>query len=193
MRYGASIGVVIATAALFVTVPAVTWADSYIFDDVDKGVFSLGGRATWFDPVDSGSKWYGGAQARLYLGRIFAIEGSVDYREKKFDGTFTRTYPVQVSGLIYLLPGKRISPFILGGGGWYYTNVNGPNNFSDTQNRFGLHAGGGLQWMLSRHWSIDSTYRYVWLEKIESQDQNIVDKKFDDNGHMVTIGLNFHF
>lgn len=42
-------------------------------------------------------------------------------------------------------------------------------------------------------WSVDSTYRYIWLEKIESQDQNIVDKKYNDNGHMVTIGINFHF
>jgi hypothetical protein len=31
------------------------------------------------------------------------------------------------------------------------------------------------------------------LEKIESRDQNIVDKKFQDNGHMITVGLNFHF
>ena len=44
-----------------------------------------------------------------------------------------------------------------------------------------------------RHVSIDSTFRYIWLEKIESRDQNIVDKKFQDNGHMVTVGLNFHF
>lgn len=26
-----------------------------------------------------------------------------------------------------------------------------------------------------------------------SKDQNIVDKKFNDNGHMITIGVNFHF
>ena len=34
---------------------------------------------------------------------------------------------------------------------------------------------------------------YIWLERIESKDQNVVDKKFNDNGHMITIGLNFHF
>jgi len=98
-----------------------------------------------------------------------------------------------VSALIYLLPGKRISPFLLGGGGWYYTNVNNPNGASDTQNRFGAHAGGGVQWMLNTRFSIDSTYRYVWLETIDSTNQNIKDKSFNDNGHMVTVGLNFHF
>ena len=47
--------------------------------------------------------------------------------------------------------------------------------------------------LLNKHWSIDSTYQYIWLERIESKDQNVVDKKFNDNGHMTTIGLNFHF
>ncbi len=168
-------------------------ADSYFLDDIDKSLVSIGGRAAYIDPFDASPKWYGGAQVRLHLGQIFAVEGSVDYREKKFDNTFTRTYPVQVSGLIYLLPGKRLSPFLLGGGGWYYTQVKGPGGFDDTQNRFGLHAGGGLQWMLNHHWSIDGTYRYVWLEKLQSRDDNIVDKKYDNNAHMVTIGLNFHF
>lgn len=180
-----------ALMTLFCTPPA--RADSYFLDDVDKSLLSIGGRGTYFDPNDASPKWYGGAQVRLHLGQVFAIEGSVDYREKKYDTTFTRSYPVQVSGLIYLLPGKRISPFILGGGGWYYTQVKGPGGFDDTQNRFGLHAGGGLQWMLNHHWSIDSTYRYIWLEKLESRDENLVEKKYENNAHMVTIGLNFHF
>jgi opacity protein-like surface antigen len=184
-----------ATTVMLLVIPVMpaAFADSYLFDDVEKSVLSLGGRATYFDPHDFSPKWYGGAQARLHFGQMFAIEGSVDYREKKLDSTFTRTYPVQVSALIYLLPGKRVSPFLLGGGGWYYTNVNGPGGFSDTQNRFGAHVGGGLQWMLSQRWSIDGTYRHVWLETLDSKDQNIKDKSFNDNGHMVTIGLNFHF
>jgi hypothetical protein len=33
----------------------------------------------------------------------------------------------------------------------------------------------------------------MWLQKIESKDQNIVDKKFTHNGHMIMIGVNFHF
>jgi len=85
------------------------------------------------------------------------------------------------------------SPFLLGGGGWYYTTVKGPGNFDDTQNRFGVHAGGGLQFFFNNHVSIDSTYRFIWLEKVQSKDQNIKDKSFDDNGHMITAGLNFHF
>lgn len=173
--------------------PAKADEDGSLFRQVDIGPLMLGGRATWYDPKEGDGNWYGGAQLRLYPSRYFAIEGSADYRRNEFSGTTTHSYPVQVSALIYPFGTTRLAPFLLGGGGWYYTTVSGPGNFDDTQNRFGLHAGGGLQLFLSRHWSIDGTYRYIWLEKIESRDQNIVDKSFNDNGHMITIGLNFHF
>jgi len=160
---------------------------------VDIGLLSVGGRAAYYDPADAAANWFGGAQLRLHPIRYFAIEGSADYRQGDFGGTTTHTYPTQVSGLIYPFGTTRLAPFLLGGGGWYYTTVSGPGGFDNTQNRFGLHAGGGLQFFFNRHWSVDSTYRYIWLEKVESQDQNIVDKKYSDNGHMVTIGINFHF
>ena len=162
-------------------------------DQVDIGLLSIGGRATYYDPKDADGEWYGGAQVRLHPSHYFAIEGSVDYRRNDFADTRVHSYPVQVSALIYPLGTTRLAPFILGGGGWYYTTVKGPGNFDDTQNRFGLHVGGGLQYFFNKHFSIDSTYRYIWLEKIQSKDQNIFDKSFNDNGHMVTIGVNFHF
>ena len=46
---------------------------------------------------------------------------------------------------------------------------------------------------MSRYWSIDATYRYIWLEDIKSKDVTLIDKKFDDRGHMVTLALNYHF
>jgi opacity protein-like surface antigen len=163
-----------------------------IFEDINSGLLSIGGRATYYDPNDADGAWYGGAQVRLYLFEFLAFEGSADYRQNDFDSTRVRSYPVQVSALLYPFGTRRLSPFLLGGGGWYYTNVDGPSG-SDTQNRFGAHAGGGLQFWITNRFSVDSTYRYIWLEKVESQNQNIQDKKFNDNGHMVTIGLNFHF
>ena len=45
----------------------------------------------------------------------------------------------------------------------------------------------------NNHVSIDSTYRFSWLENVQSKDQNIKNKSIDDNGHMITAGLNFHF
>jgi opacity protein-like surface antigen len=174
--------------------PNTIWADTnWLFEDVSKGVFSIGGRAMYFNPLDGDDNWHGGAQVRLHLGEIFAIEGSADYRKNDFGDTTVKTFPVQASGLVYLLPGKRLSPFLLGGAGWYFTDVDGPGGYDKTQHRFGLHAGGGLQFMLHRNWSIDGSYRFVWLERVQSRDEKLFDKKFQDEGHMVTIGLNYHF
>lgn len=168
-------------------------ADSDLFQQMDIGFVSIGGRATYYDPKEGESGWSGGAQVRVNPFRYLSFEGSADYRREDTDGSRIHTYPVQVSALIYPLGHTRLAPFLLGGGGWYYTTVKGPGNFDDTQNRFGAHAGGGLQFFFSNHVSIDSTYRYIWLEDINSKDQNIQDKSFNDNGHMITAGLNFHF
>lgn len=179
--------------ALITTLSSVQVASAEsIFEQVEYGPLSIGGRATYYDPNDADGNWYGGAQVRAYLGKYFAIEGSADYRRNDFEDTKVHSYPVQVSALIYPLGHMRLAPFILGGGGWYYTSVEGPA-VDDTQNRFGAHAGGGLQFMLTRHLSIDATYRYVWLESIQSKNASLDDKKFSDNGYMVTVGLNFHF
>ena len=183
----------IAGALVPMTIPQSEAADNDLFKQMDIGFFSIGGRATYYDPQEGQLRWFGGALVRVNPFRYLSFEGSADYRQQDTEGTRVHTYPVQVSALIYPLGHTRLAPFLLGGGGWYYTTVKGPGNFDDTQNRFGLHAGGGLQFFLSDHISLDSTYRYIWLEDIRSKDQNIKDKDFNDNGHMVTAGLNFHF
>lgn len=164
-----------------------------IFDDVDVGLFSIGGRATYFNPKEGDDRWFGGAQVRVHPIRYLAVEGSVDYRRNDFGNTKVHSYPVQGSLMIYPFGLKRISPFILGGGGWYFTTVTGPGGFDDTQQRFGGHVGGGVQVFISNQVSADASYRHIWLEKVESKSASLDDKKFNDNGHMITVGLNFHF
>jgi opacity protein-like surface antigen len=158
---------------------------------------SLGGRAAYFWPAqsDAGSgQWMGGAQLRFYLAKFFAVEGSADYRQQRTSGasTIADIYPVQVSGLLYLLPNSPVSPFALGGVGWYFTHVRGPNGFDQTSNRFGSHVGGGLQFFLSRHWSLDATYRYIFTDRITTT-SNGARVSITGDGHMVTGGVNFHF
>ena len=183
------LGLTLAVGSMAAPTGAQAADDKGLFEQIDIGLLSIGGRATYVDPKDGSSR----GQVRLHPSRYFAFEGSVDYRRNDIGDTRVHSYPVMVSALIYPLGTTRLAPFLLGGGGWHYTTVKGPGGFDDTQNRFGAHAGGGLQFFFSKHVSIDSTYRYIWLEKIEARDQNIVDKKFQDNGHMVTVGLNFHF
>lgn len=184
---GRSVGLL---AVMVLAVTAVAHAE----ESYSRSGLSIGPRFAVIDPKDDHSRPFGGAQARLHLGPVLAIEASADARRDRFDGsTKMWTVPVQVSALVYLIPTGPISPFLLAGPGWYYTRIEGPGDFKDTQHRFGLHAGGGLQWWLSRGISVDGTYRYLWTEKLESKDASLRDKKFDDSGHMFTVGLNFHF
>lgn len=163
---------------------------------VGENTFSIGPRASYASPKDADSgEWSMGAQARLHLTSGLALEGSLDYRTNNYLGNLVtvKTYPVQASLLAYLLPGGAVSPFLLGGAGWYYTQVDGPLGFSNTTSRFGLHAGVGLEIALSSALSIDGSYRYIWLESVTSQDQNALDKTFQDSGSMITMALNLRF
>lgn len=174
--------------------PPPAWAETWLFNNVDKGVFSIGGRATYLDPTGGNGNWFGGTQVRWYALRFFAVEGSADYRTTDFaSSNRTDYYPVQVSGLFYLLPGKRLSPFLLGGVGWYYSHVARDGAPDSTKTRFGPHVGGGLQLMLTENFSIDGSYRYIWLNNQSASDNRIFGPQFGNDNHMVTIGLNIHF
>ena len=162
---------------------------------VGQNTFQIGPRVTYYTPKDADEgQWSAGAQARLHLSPGLGLEGSIDYHRNDF-GPFTtiKTYPVQASLLAYLMPGEILSPFLLGGAGWYYTQVNGPFSFSNTNSRFGLHAGAGLEIILNKSLSLDGSYRYVWLESVTSKDLNALDKTYQDSGSMITLALNFLF
>jgi len=156
--------------------------------------FSLGGRGSYYRPkgADSGD-FMQGAQARFHFTRRWAAEGSVDLRKDKFGGTNVDVIPVQLSVLVYLMPpGYRIAPYLLAGGGWYYTHVGTPAN--NYQFRFGPHAGGGVEYVINRAWTIDGSYRYLWTEDINSQDaEHPLGRNFKDKGFMLTIAVNYYF
>ncbi len=131
----------------------------------------------------------GGAQLRMRLPLFFGAEASVDYRHSEFDTTKIHDWPVQLSGLIYLPHLLMVQPFLLAGVGWYHTTVETPNS-SNTDTRFGPHAGAGVEWNLNARWFLDATYRYVWVDKFHSDDPNAVQQDFKDRGHMITAGIN---
>ena len=155
---------------------------------------TLGGRAAYNRPkgADDGSM-FGGAQLRLHVTPVFAIEASADYRQNQFGGTTVDVYPVQGSLMIYLTPGMMISPYILGGAGWYYTNVRRPGS-DITSNRYGPHAGAGFELALARHWSVDGSWRYLWTQDLDAPTTTSpLGKNFSDNGFMITAALNYRF
>jgi opacity protein-like surface antigen len=178
-------------AAFFLTLTPVTRADDA---DLEHSVFSVGPRATFIKAknADEG-KWFAGAQLRAHLGDALALEGSIDYyRQHYAQNTTLKVYPVQASLLAYIVPRSPVSPYLLAGPGWYYTKSETPLGH-DTQQRFGLHAGAGLEAKLSPSFSIDGSWRYLWIEDYTTQDQNALDKSYQDRASMVTIALSVHF
>lgn len=157
----------------------------------DGGPLSLGGRAVDYVPSGGSAEYMGGVQARLKLPLFFGVEGSVDYRRESFGATTVHEWPVQVSGLVYLPKIILVQPFLLGGVGWYNTTTTGPGGFSDTQNRFGPHAGAGVEFNLTSSWFVDATYRYVWLNELHTRNAQGVNEDVRDSGHMITLGLNY--
>ena len=159
-------------------------------DARSRGGLSFGLRGSYYDPNDGRSDWMGGGQLRFHLGPVVALEGSTDYRQDNISGSVIDVFPVQASLLIYLTPQYRVSPYLLGGGGWYYTHVRG----GATDNRFGPHAGAGLQFWMNHHWSIDGSYRYLWISDYQSQTRDRpLGTNISDRGHQVTAAINYRF
>jgi hypothetical protein len=187
------------SAALFFVVLSPLGAFGATDDGVVVGSrpgISLGGRGMYSKPKDADKgEWSGGAQLRLHITPAFAVEGSADVRQDRFGDTVVDIIPVQASLLLYLFPGQVVSPYLLGGAGWYYTHIKAGSPFDDrTDHRFGPHAGAGLQAWLNKYWSLDGSYRYVWLSAYRSRDAaHPLGRDINDSGYMVTGALNYHF
>ena len=101
------------------------------------------------------------------LSQRFGLEVSLDRRSEEFEllnQKVTET-PIQASLLMRLASGS-VSPFLLGGPGWYRRNVeaiDGPGDGVSTT-EFGWHAGGGLEILPNRHFGIHGDYRYTFLD-----------------------------
>jgi opacity protein-like surface antigen len=153
---------------------------------------TFGGRAAYYRPKDADEgTMSGGAQIRFHLTSVVAIEGAADYRQSRFGGTVVDVYPVTTSLMLYLAPTIPVSPYILGGVGWYYTHAHGT---SGNDHRFGPHAGAGLEAALGRHWTIDASWRYLWAQSLRAPTTaNPAGRDFSDEGYAVTAGLNYRF
>lgn len=182
---------VLAIVSASALAPLTASAEEYDARSASRPGVTFGGRAAYNRPkgADSGSL-YGGAQLRLHLTSVLAVEGSADYRQNTFGGTVVDVYPVQASLMLYLTPSGVFSPYILGGVGWYHTRIRG----GASSQRYGPHAGAGLEVALDHHWSIDASYRYLWTQSLTAPTTTSpFGKNFSDNGFMLTAALNYRF
>jgi hypothetical protein len=155
--------------------------------------FSLGPRIGWTRTSDTeiSAPVYGLATRFRFL-EFIAAELAVDYRKEEQDGSEVTTIPVQVSGLLYILPFLHATA----GVGWYNVDASLEGvgetlgDFDDSRSDAGFHVGAGLDIELSPRASLNGELRYVFLNH-EFKD---IDQVFeiDANYLMITAGLQIY-
>ena len=162
--------------------------------------FGLGARIAWVNPdveADVDSVRFFGGQIRL-LGPRFGIELALDRHSESselLNQKVTET-PIQASLLLRLASGN-VSPFLLGGPGWYRRKVEALERSSDldvSTTEFGWHAGIGLEILPNRHFGIHGDYRYTFLDFDDDDDEGFIGGLFPGHrGSMWTLGATFYF
>jgi outer membrane protein with beta-barrel domain len=163
----------------------------------------LGARIAWVHPdvnADVDSVRYFGGQVRL-LGPRLGFEVAVDRHSESLEllNQKVTEIPIQMSLLLRMGRG-RVSPFLLGGPGWYRRKVEPLDDSSDltvSTTEFGWHAGIGLEVLASRHFGIHGDYRYTFLDfHNDNADGGLIGIGKLLPGHrgsMWTLGATFYF
>lgn len=141
------------------------------------------------------ANYLGGATLRLRLMPALAAETSIAYRQQKYnDGEVTiRDWPVQVTGLLYLLP------ILYGGlgGGWYNTTFDYAQSLNDTGVKdettrdFGWHVVAGIELPLSPKTHVYGDVRYVFLNYDLKDVPEAVINGTDANFYSISVGILF--
>lgn len=158
-------------------------------------MFSIGPEVGYMKAKDADrGTWLVGAQARVHLVPYLAGEASITFHQNHYDNgdVHVTQYPVQVSALLYPLPNAQFSPYLVGGGGWYYSRITYGGSLSGLSNQtdhsFGWHTGAGLEIKLGTSASINADLRYIFLNP---GDNAVSADNF--NYWQATAGLNFLF
>jgi len=165
--------------------------------------FGAGARMAWVtadSDADVDSVRFTGGQIRL-LSKRWGLEVSLDRNSESFEllnQKVTET-PIQASLLLRLGAGK-VSPFLLGGPGWYRRKVeliNRPDDPDVENTEFGWHGGGGLEILAGNHVGIHGDYRYTFLDfgdDDDDDDEGFVGRLLPGHrGSMWTLGVTFYF
>ncbi len=165
--------------------------------------FGVGGRLAWVkadSDVDDDSVRFKGGQIRLISMR-WGLEVSMNRHSESFEPLnqkVTET-PIQAS-LLLKLGGRSVSPYLLGGPGWYKRKVellDGSDDDADVEStEFGWHAGGGLEILAGRHFGIHGDYRYTFLDfdDDEEDDEGFIGGLLPGHrGSMWTLGATIYF
>ena len=165
--------------------------------------FGLGGRLSLVrGDVNAGTsaERFLGGQVRLPLSPRSALEVSLDRRTESNDTLTERRVEVPIQGSLLLYPVRTtISPYVLGGVGWYTHRVEqltaGAVTSTESSHRFGYHAGLGGELKLGRHAGVHADYRYTFLKFGSDENDGSLTSRFKPSyeGSMWTAGMTLYF
>lgn len=162
--------------------------------------FGVGARMAWVkadSDVDVDSVRFNGGQIRM-LSKRWGLEVAMDRNSESFEALNQKVTltPIQASLLLRMGRGK-VSPFLLGGPGWYRRKVeliNGPDEPDVQTTEFGWHAGGGLEILAGRHFGIHGDYRYTFLDFGKDAKVALIGGLIPGHrGSMWTLGATIYF
>lgn len=152
---------------------AVLMAPAETFAQGELGAFGAGPRFSFIRGSDAKSE---GAPRTRLSGGMFrfrttdrtAVEISFDYRSHVNDDLTERIKdtPIQGSLMMYLMR-SALSPYVLGGMGWYSQKVEQLSGTevrgTTTSRKVGYHAGVGAQMQVHRRAAVHLDYRYTFI------------------------------
>lgn len=126
-----------------------------------------------------------------WRGVVF-IDGSVYYHsEEVSDNVDLELIPMQLSAMLFLLGRDNVlNPFVLGGGGVYWTRTTVTGHDTDSDFDFGWHLGLGGDFNLSDRMFIETEFRYMWLDS-DSKDKTFSESLKNFNHWIGSVGIGF--
>lgn len=153
----------------------------------------LGGRLSLYVPADGDeATWNPGVQLKYRHSERLGLELAGEYQRHLFPRTTVHSAVGQLSALVYF-PLARLQPFVLAGAGVYASRVHGLN-YRRNLGRLGPHVGAGLEVPLGENWTVDGSWRHVWLKDIETRDPNTGNlRSYQRSGEQLSFGVNYRF
>jgi hypothetical protein len=134
---------------------------------------------------------YGLALRTSAIPSLVDLELKGQYRNQLVLGGTAREHQWPISASLWLTPLRVL--YAGAGVGWYHTTLDyqGPAAPpTDSFEKFGVHAGGGLRVPFGSSTALDLNGRYVWLE---DQETASIPQKFNPDFWDMSLGLAFRF
>ena len=145
----------------------------------------------------------GGLQVRARLTGGLGLEGLASIHQEEYEVSGERVLkltmvPVQVSAQVFFLFRTRVQPYLLAGIGYYFVRTAGLGSRSDqgrtTENKFGAHAGVGIDARIRPRVTAHADLRYVFIDVDAVRALTPVGTaERSSNFWHGTAGITFHF